>query len=167
MPCYRPLKGYRSKHVNSTGKRSIVFNLNEGFVDLPVEVGCGRCIGCKLKRSAEWAIRCVHEASQHPDKDNSFLSLTYSPENLPQNGSLVKSDMQKFFKKFRKAISPHRIKYLCVGEYGDTNYRPHYHALVFGYGFPDKKLKKLSYSGHRLFTSQQLDKLWGLGPPGS
>ena len=163
MPCYRPITGYRSKDKNANGKRPIVFTLVEGFIDRPVQFGCGKCIGCKLKHSSEWAIRCIHEASLYPQNSNAFLSMTYAPHMLPQNCSLVKSDLQKFFKRLRKAISPRKIKYLAIGEYGDQTHRPHYHALVFNYGFPDKKLKKLSYSGHRLYISEELDKIWGHG----
>lgn len=45
--------------------------------------------------------------------------------------TLVKSDLQKFFKRFRKAL-PYPIKYFACGEYGDNFKRPHYHAIVFG-----------------------------------
>ena len=45
MPCYSPLSGYRSRVVNPTGRRSIVFNTREGIPDEPVDLPCGRCIG--------------------------------------------------------------------------------------------------------------------------
>ena len=37
MTCYAPLLGYKSKIVNPSGKRSIVFNKDDGYTDLPVD----------------------------------------------------------------------------------------------------------------------------------
>jgi hypothetical protein len=51
-----------------------------------LKIPCGRCIGCRLEYSRQWAMRCHHEASLHTF--NSFITLTYDPENLPQDGSL-------------------------------------------------------------------------------
>jgi hypothetical protein len=45
---------------------------------------------------------------------------------------------------------------------GDLTRRPHYHALIFGYDFPDRILLKKSKSGD-LFTSELLTSVWGLG----
>ena len=50
-------------------------------------------------------------------------------------GVLVKSDLQKFFKRFRKhftyAFPETSFKYFAVGEYGSVTFRPHYHLLIF------------------------------------
>ena len=83
MPCYHPLQGWRSRfNFNpKTGRHGITFNLNEAFVEFPVTVPCGQCIGCRLERSKMWAVRCMHESQLH-DK-NCFLTLTYNDENLP------------------------------------------------------------------------------------
>lgn len=159
MPCYSPLKGWRSAKVNESGKRGIVFNRKDAFVDLPVEIPCGQCIGCRLERSRQWAVRCVHEAKMHDQ--NCFLTLTYSNANLPADGSLQKSDMQKFFKRFRKKVAPLKLRYFYCGEYGDELQRPHYHAIIFGYDFPDKKL--LRSGTHPIYTSEILSDLWPFG----
>src|SRR4051794_29862641 len=100
MPCFRPLKGYRARVTNpDTGKRSIVFNARKGFNDLPVDLPCGQCIGCRLERSRQWAIRCSHEAKLH--EENCFITLTYAPEHLPPGGTLVVKDFQDFMKRLR------------------------------------------------------------------
>jgi hypothetical protein len=49
------------------------------------------------------------------------------------------------------------------GEYGDTTFRPHFHACIFGYDFPDKKPFKRSGSGSTLYRSDLLEDLWPYG----
>ena len=79
MPCYSPLQAFYSRSVNpKTGKPKIVFDeaMSFGLSISGIKVPCGQCIGCRLERSRQWAIRCVHEASLH--EANSFITLTYS-----------------------------------------------------------------------------------------
>lgn len=159
MPCYHPLKGYRSRETNPSGKRSIVFNVNQGYSDQQVEVPCGQCIGCRLDRSRQWAIRCLHEASLY--ENNCFLTLTYNDENLPKDNSLQIEDFQKFMKRLRKAKGKN-IRFFHCGEYGENFGRPHYHALIFNYDFKDKKKWKIN-NGQTLYISEDLQKLWTLG----
>jgi len=162
MPCYHPLKGYRSKTVNPSGKRSIVFNAREGYQDLPIDVPCGQCIGCRLERSRQWAIRCVHEASL--SETNCFLTLTYSEDNLPKDGSLKLEDFQNFMKALRNQYSGQSIRYFHCGEYGETTGRPHYHAVIFNFDFPDKKPWRETKQGHQIWRSETLEsKLWTKG----
>jgi len=160
VPCYSPLTGYRSRVTGASGKRQIVFKSSEGYLDQPVEVPCGRCIGCRLEYSRQWAVRCVHEASLYDE--NSFLTLTYSPENLPSNGSLVKRDLQLFFKRLRKSLPEKKIRYFACGEYGDRNGRPHYHVCLFNHNFRDRYLYTVR-DGVALYRSESLERLWPAG----
>lgn len=157
MACFHPVHGYRSRTVNNSGKRSIVFDSTKGYADLPVTVPCGRCAGCRLERSRQWAIRCVHEAQLH--KDNCFITLTYNDSHLPKGGTLVKKHYQDFMKKLRHYIYPQRVRYYQCGEYGDENHRPHYHACLFGLDFSDK-IYYTTRHGNKLYISPTLDKLW-------
>ena len=162
MPCYHPIKGFRSREVNpGTGRRPLVFNKKDGFEDLPVEIRCGQCVGCRLDRSREWAIRCVHEAALYDD--NCFVTLTYNDENLPDPPSLVVRDCQLFMKKLRRRYEPKKIRFFLCGEYGEMNRRPHYHAILFNHDFEDKVLWQNSSSGSPLYVSSSLSSLWGLG----
>lgn len=171
MACYYPIHGYRSKSVNDTGKRSVVFKQEQGFHDLPVTLACGRCHGCRLERSRQWAIRCLHESQLWPD--NIFVTLTYDEQNLPNNNSLVKSHHQDFIKRLRKKYCPQidpitgktyykKIRYYHCGEYGEETHRPHYHTLIFNHDFEDKQLYS-ERQGQRLYVSEALEKLWGKG----
>jgi len=160
MPCYHPLKGWRSKKLTANGKRSIVFRPQEGYSDMPVEVPCGQCIGCRLERSRQWAIRCVHESQLYDD--NCFITLTYSDESLPFDGSLDVSHFQLFMKRLRKRFGS-GIRFFHCGEYGDQLGRPHYHACIFNFDFPDKVPFKQLDSGGMLYTSAALSELWPFG----
>lgn len=159
MPCYQPIKGWFSRNRSATGKRSVVFNAKDGLNDLPIDIPCGQCIGCRLEKSREWAMRMVHEASLH--EENCFVTLTYNDENLPSDYSLDKRHFQLFMKKLRKTTGA-KIRYYHCGEYGDHNNRPHYHACLFGYSFPDKVLWSVR-DGCRLYISELLNSIWGLG----
>lgn len=149
MPCYHPMPAYRMKDgtVKFVERGSV-----EGHLTLP----CGQCIGCRLERSRQWAIRCIHEASLH--KQNCFVTLTYDDNHLPANGSLSYRDVQLFLKRLRKLIAPQRVRFFCAGEYGDELTRPHYHLCLFGYTPTDRYSVKKD-----LYGSPTLDKLWPYG----
>lgn len=114
MACVLPLRGYIARKKNESGKRSIVFNSKLGFTDQRVSLACGRCIGCRLERSRQWAIRCVHEASLWDV--NMFVTLTFSDEAVNKSGSLVKEDFVLFMKRLRKFITQYEFD-SGVGEY--------------------------------------------------
>lgn len=160
MPCYHPLQGYRGRVAGASGKFPVVFNVADGYCDLPVSVPCGQCVGCRLLRSRQWAMRCVHEASLH--ERNCFLTLTMDDEHLPRGGSLDKSVFQKFMKRLRKRFPDEKIRYFHCGEYGARTGRPHYHALVFGFDFPDKCRAGMR-RGYQVWRSAILENLWPLG----
>lgn len=175
MACFYPLKGYRSSKVNPSGKRGIVFVPRKAVVDDPLQVPCGRCVGCRLDRSKSWAVRCLHEASLH--SHSCFLTLTYGDANLPDNGSLDPTALQLFMKRLRSSLSAAidpapqvqgsqapwgRVRYFACGEYGRDLSRPHYHVLLFGYDFPDKVFVKKS-GEFVLYSSASLTALWPFG----
>jgi hypothetical protein len=159
MPCYHPITAWRSKRLNANGKRPLVFNRKNGYEDMQLEVPCGRCIGCKLERSRQWATRCMHEASKHAE--NAFLTLTYDEDNLPQDLSLDITHFQKFMKRYRKILGDQKIRFFHCGEYGEISQRPHYHALIFGHKFKDLDL--IRGGDTPLYRSDQLSQLWPYG----
>lgn len=163
MPCYHPLKGYFSERENENGKRPLVFCSDKALVPVVQMVPCGVCIGCRLDRSRQWAIRCMHEASLFDD--NCFITLTFNNEHLARNKSLVGSDFQNFMKRLRKFISPRQVRFFHCGEYGAKHARPHHHAILFGYDFPDKVLHRNPSSSKEfpVYVSAILNKLWTFG----
>lgn len=159
MPCFKPLKGYRSRTLSKNGKRPIVFNAQSGYRDRPVTVPCGQCIGCRLERSRQWAMRCTHEAQLYPE--NCFVTLTYDDEHLPFGSTLVKTDLQKFMKRLRKRF-PQKIRFYSCGEYGENFCRPHYHLCLFNCDFDDK-YPWTKNNGNIYYRSETLEKLWPFG----
>jgi hypothetical protein len=153
------MTAYRSKYLNSSGKRPLTFSLKDAINESKVRVPCGGCVGCRLEKSRQWAVRCMHEAQLY--ENNSFITLTYSEENLPEYGTLVKSDLQKFWKRLRKRFG-NNIRYYGCGEYGDKTHRPHYHACVFNWRPDDGQLFKETEHG-KIFSSATLDQLWTHG----
>lgn len=142
-----------------------------------MEVACGSCLGCRLDSSRVWACRIVHEASLY--SDNNFVTLTYDDDHLPGNLSISKREIQLFNKKLRNRHG--KIRYFYTGEYGNicpthgleigtgptqcrqcNVGRPHYHGILFGTDFPDKKIYS-TRDGIPLYYSDNLNKLWDNG----
>lgn len=94
-------------------------------------VPCGKCAFCAATKRSDWATRLEYEGRLHLVKK--FVTLTYANPHLTWkfgNPQLVKSDLQKWFKRLRKTGAV--VRYYAVGEYGSTTYRPHYHVILFG-----------------------------------
>lgn len=138
-----------------------MFQKPKGVYFTPLQVPCGQCIGCRLERSRQWAVRCLHESQCYDE--NCFVTLTYDNAHLPAGNTLVLSDLQKFLKRFRKITSYKKIKFYACGEYGDQYGRPHYHLAIFGHDFDDKILYKKTRNGDSLYTSEILKSVWQLG----
>lgn len=91
--------------------------------------GCGQCMPCRINRRRLWTGRLVLEASMH--QSSTFATLTYAEDP----GTLVPDHLRLFIKRLRKA--GHKVRYYGVGEYGDKNFRPHYHVALFGVCYSD------------------------------
>lgn len=93
--------------------------------------------------------------------ENTFITLTYNKDHLPKNQSLDHSDFQKFIRSLRQKTGK-KISYYMCGEYGENFGRPHFHALIFGYKFPDEKLWTIRQK-NPVHRSALLEKLWQKG----
>lgn len=93
-----------------------------------------------------------------------FITLTYNDEHLPENYSINKRDPQLFVKRLRSYLSPKKVRFFNVGEYGDLELRPHYHLLIFGHDWPDKVVHSVcEHTGEPLYSSEELSSLWTKG----
>lgn len=95
-------------------------------------------------------------------EENCYVTLTYNNENLPRDRGLHHEHFQLFMKRLRHHADP-GLKYYMCGEYGDSDGRPHYHALFFGFDPSDRKFYSRNKNGDNLYTSRFLEHLWGKG----
>ena len=191
MPCLNPSQAYFS--VREDGKKELKFSNVLGRMfrqgckmpDDSMSVACGQCMFCRLEKSRETALRCVHESRMF--SDNCFITLTFSDEKMkelcpltPGGYSLVRKHAQDFMKRLREKFArgfeyvlrdgkkrfyqSKNVRAYGCGEYGDNNGRPHYHMCLFGHGFYDgRKPAGKSGSGAVFFDSELLSRLWGHG----
>lgn len=152
MACYHPLAAYKLGG-------QVHFGVPISSVAQTLQLPCGQCLGCRLERSRQWATRIMFESQLHDA--STFITLTYSPENLPNPPSLDYRHFQLFMKRLRKALGP--LRYFAVGEYGADHFRPHFHACLFGTDFPDRQLHSRTRAGHNLYRSATLERAWPFG----
>jgi len=136
----------------------MVFDHAKSLDGIKQKLPCGKCIGCKLDTSATWAGRIINESQMHTD--SIMATFTYSDETLPEKGCIQYSDMQKFYKRFRK--KGHKIRHFTGSEYGDLTGRPHYHAIIFGF-WPEDSEQFCERDGKPHYISKILTDTWGLG----
>lgn len=91
-------------------------------------IPCRKCQACVIAKKKEWADRLIIESTYWPYKY--FVSMTYAPENLPEDLSLRPQDMIDWKKRLGYYFGRVPQLYYC-GEYGDKGDLPHYHAIVF------------------------------------
>lgn len=186
MTCLEPKLAWRYKYMRiEAGKdEKLHKEMNRlHFGKMPNDTGgieildipCGKCLGCRLDKANEWAVRMYLESKRW--KNACFITLTYNEQNLPKDKKLHPRDITLFLKRLRKAekgievwTNPktHKeeqpIRYLYCGEYGTKTKRPHYHMALFNYIPNDLKFYKTSNgSDEKLYISQKIQKLWGKG----
>lgn len=125
-------------------------------------VPCGKCSFCAVTRRSDWSTRIEYEARLHLTKK--FVTLTYANPHLTWDHGhpqLVKSDLQKWFKRVRKTGA--RLRYYAVGEYGSTTFRPHYHILLFGEVSDDVIRSSWPYGSVHIGSVTQASIMYCLG----
>lgn len=192
MTCYHPqLVCYSKREFKKTGKKNLHFDVLQGELSSNeikknaarqvnqkhypsieyeyIKIPCGRCIGCKSDKAKEWSVRCIQEAMMH--KFNSFITLTYDDrcDIVEEDPSCVwdlrYKHFQNFMKRLRKRFPNDRIRFIVSGEYGSQSGRAHFHAILFGFWFPDVDFDKPVYinKGYRHYSSKILAELWPHG----
>jgi len=157
MPCAAPLRGYKASTGRLVFFKSTDWQFNvEPYTGL--QVPCGICILCREEQSRQAAVRITHEATCHDE--SSFLTLTYSDDNIPAHGSLDYRHLTLFNKRLRKHLGS--LRYYAVGEYGDKTLRPHYHMCVFGHAFTENRII-VTKEPNLLWEQEWLTRCWGLG----
>lgn len=157
MSCASPLRAYQPEAGSP-----VKFLQDKQFAPLGFDVlmlDCGWCKPCRVARSRAMGARILHE-SQFCDS-SMFLTLTYSPEDIPLDGGLNLKHVQNFVAATRKAEG-RNMKYSLCGEYGPTELRPHYHLCVFDY-WPSDAYVVSNFEGVAQWCSDSLEARWGKG----
>lgn len=192
MSCYQPLLGVPDYDVvNESGKRPIKilgrwqpfvepdFSMDGSNIKLSVSpfpgsvsVPCGKCLGCRLDYSRQWADRMMLEFEK--THKAIFLTLTYNEEHVPcvydDFGSIIwytlnKQHWQDFMKRLRsrKEFDNRELKFYMCGEYGSKTLRPHMHAIIFGISvedFPNRRSIGMNELRQIYYTDPYLEDLW-------
>lgn len=182
MSCYHPIEAWNYTPVQGDLFQRVVLSFRAPSLESQPEMirqgrrlllPCRKCVGCRLDKSREWANRILLEQLYH--QESWFLTLTYDDEHLPPafpidsatgeilsiHATLVKSDLQKFFKRLR--YFNQNVRYYAAGEYGSQTYRPHYHCIIFGLHLTDLKPIRKNFNGDVYFTSDFITKCWPFG----
>lgn len=189
MSCYHPKTAWKSliEKNPETGKAIITFKIPspqskewEGKTYEQIEIPCGKCIGCRLEYSRQWALRIQKEASLY--EHNWFLTITYNDMHLPiwetinkETGEYIlghplnPEDLTKLMKRIRwhwkKKYNHEGIRFFACGEYGEITDRAHYHGAIMNFPIPKEELEpyKCNALGDQLYKCKLLDKIWGKG----
>lgn len=95
-------------------------------------VACRKCEQCKDHRVLDWVGRCIAESKTSVAATS--ITLTYGRdaegnESHARAAILSYSDVQKYFKRLRKAGYP--CRYFVTGEMGSEKGRAHWHGIIF------------------------------------
>lgn len=69
-------------------------------------IPCRKCLSCRITHAANWAARCEVETLYH--EENHFVTLTYSPEDVPVYNSITKENYrgikepERYAEEFKK-----------------------------------------------------------------
>lgn len=171
MNCIKPNRAWvKNGAKTKNGKRVIEWtkpkNDPENYSE--IYLPCNQCIGCRVNYREEWTQRIMLEKKYN--EFSYFITLTYDNENIQtrlsldekiESTTLVKEDLQNFWKRLR---NHQKVRYYRCGEYGETTNRSHYHRILY----TDKEITDLepfyiSKDHNQIYRSEYLKKIWGKG----
>lgn len=185
MSCFRPLHAYP---YNSSSSKFGQFRVYSHSIDIApsvdvrtgqvleqIDIPCGKCVGCRLDYSREWATRMVMESMLY--EHSYFVTLTYSDEYLlsqpekylNKDGAytLVPQDLSLWLKRLRRKFEYEKqhigVRFYACGEYGEKTMRPHFHCCLFNAPFYDLVEVAKTKIGHSLYESDFLSSTWECG----
>lgn len=198
MPCYHPLirveevgkwvtaqdghKYHPAKIFNP--EKYEIENLKDGAYNKHEIIPCGKCIGCRLENSRQWANRGFLEGQLW--ENNWFVTLTYDDENIPKleyietskgytftedenwGGTLEPKDIHTFMNTLRQIMKREYgetgIRYMLCGEYGGTTERPHYHIIFFNLNLPLETFFEPRVINKEIyFRNKVIERAWDKG----
>lgn len=150
-------------------------------------IPCGKCAGCRLDYSRDWANRAYLESLSW--KHNYFVTLTYDDnalyipdimetsdgftyteiEEQEWKGILIPDDFRRFLNTFRKIMEREykatNIRFIGCGEYGKEYRRPHYHLILFNCPLPTDTFyhPRVNYGKYEYYQNTIIERAWQKG----
>lgn len=125
-----------------------------------MEIGCGQCVGCRIDRRENWAVRLACESRMH--EHNWFGTLTLNAEHA--SATLDYRMVQAALSRLKYYSGGVRVRHAVRGEYAPETLRPHYHPLFFGLELDDLIPWSKSGQGHQLYRSKLFEeRVWPYG----
>ena len=125
--------------------KCFAYNLEGDTIPFYIAVPCGHCSVCQVSKQIQFGNRLLLEqyaAELRGTPLSYFVTLTYAPAFLPQNG-VNKRDVQLFLKRLRVTLERKfnipPFRYCVFSEYGKESHRAHYHMILFGLKLGDLK----------------------------
>lgn len=156
MQCLQPQHGWQNKKTGglaSYGKRPPEQRSDDyQYIPLP----CNKCLPCRANYAKGLALRCQLESLDHTQ--SCFTTLTYDEAHLP--ATLDARHYVLWLKQLRRAATEglrkitrgkrttYPLRYFLSGEYGETNLRPHFHAIIWGLHHTDQRIQNAWPHGH-------------------
>lgn len=143
---------------------------NYVYTDNFIPIPCGKCIGCRLDYSRSWADRMTYHFFGK-ESVSWFVTLTYDDDHIVDLDhsanydlyALRYDDMTEFIKRLRNKFRDLEIDYFYSGEYGDQQFRPHFHMILYGVDIPDLEYWKANNTGDPIYISEVINSLWQKG----
>lgn len=177
---YHPAKIYSWDRLEDLDKK---YNFKMKKWEL---IPCGKCIGCRLDNSRDWANRGYLESIY--SKNNYFVTLTYDEnhivipeelefegitytetEEITWKGTLIPSHLKTFINTLRKIFEREYnhtdIRYVACGEYGGEGKRPHYHLILFNCPFPVESFynPRINWEKNTYYQNEIIERAWTKG----
>lgn len=143
--CFKWLKHRTPSSIHVTDVKKFYFvDENGECFPMYLEVSCGKCIPCRMRRINGLTQQAEFELmNNYPFCDSFYVTLTYAQHRIPKDELLHKEHVQNYIKRVRTYVSKHfgsqysrQMKVMYSGEYGKQNTnRPHFHIIFFHFPF--------------------------------
>ncbi|QXN75249.1 replication initiator protein [Microvirus mar51] len=130
-------------------------------IPLFIEVPCCKCLECQASKTSQINNRMLIEQIGHGNIIPLFFTLTYSDKYLPKDRSVNKLDVRLFINRLytylrRKGYQGPTPRHIVFSEYSPTNFRPHYHGIIYGLDVSQVFPKYLDFI-------EWFESVWGKG----
>lgn len=171
MQCTHPVVWFKAAKGGLTRVRGLAAH---PVVEVPL--ACRQCLPCRCNKGREWHVRGWMEATAVGFSDCCFITATLNLETYetvkrtvdlaPLHKSFVKALRHELDRGRRKLGLPAiRFRFMTNFEYGERDWRVHFHMGMFGFNCDPLSWQPFSKSdsGETVYRSALLDRFWPHG----